>query len=547
MSDCPTPPTAASFLLDELPSRLSTPSPGPPSTTPAPADDATAQSAAFKKSLSRELKAAQKAERKAAAKAARPPTPEPVAKPLLFLPREWVEAEGLEKLEVEGRRTTFFTWNMLAQALVRKVAHYNSDIVVLQEVDRLEDHLPVLNKTHSHTSYIGYKDKKHGLLIAHKDSVFEKVGERGLRLDELPIVDSPTPSTSTSSSSPSPSLQPSTEDSISRPPSPTIHDESYDPTTPEAKLARRAAGLSRSTRNVALMVALKFKDREGGVLIATTHLFWHPQHVYERARQTGIVLRELRRFRDENEEWLSWPTFLAGDLNTQPRESTYRLVMGLPLTEAQIGDIARSTVVHQSVDKLHDKGYVAPPEDEAAKRKADAQGIHDGNLSQHPDRIITSARPGEDADGLIDLDALKELYGEVSGIRSAYGEAYGTIPSEEGRWYVDRPPEVASGSGWAVPEDPEVVKKRKQGTREECIRRGDFEPKWSNFTPLWRCTLDYIFLLPPSTLLPPPTKPQPRFAAVLRMHDDVTYGRGLPKMYVEPSDHVALATAVEIF
>lgn len=130
--------------------------------------------------------------------------------------------------------------------------HYCPDIACLQEVDRLQDHLPVLSEKYSYTSYIGYPTKSHGLLITYKTSVFDKVGERGLRLDELPIVDSPTPSTS--SSSPAPSLGGiSTEDSISRPPSPSIHDEAYDGKTPEALQARRAAGLSRSTRNVALM------------------------------------------------------------------------------------------------------------------------------------------------------------------------------------------------------------------------------------------------------------------------------------------------------
>lgn len=154
-----------------------------------------------------------------------------------------------------------------------------------------------------------------------------------------------------------------------------------------------------------------------------------------------------------------------------------RLIMGLPLTEDQIGDISRSTVVHESVDKLHDKAYVTPPEDEAAKKKADANGIRAGNLSQHPDRVIKSARPAKEADGLVDLDAIRALYGEAAGVRSAYGEAYGRIPSEEGKWYVDRAPEVASGSGWAIKEDPEVVAKRKIGTFEERVRRGDFEPK----------------------------------------------------------------------
>lgn len=96
-----------------------------------------------------------------------------------------------------------------------------------------------------------------------------QVGERGLRLDELPIDDAAsTPSTSSASSTDADDLDAS-----------TTHAEDYDGSTPASKEARRAAGLSRSTRNVAVFVALKFKDREGGIIVGTTHLFWHPQHV----------------------------------------------------------------------------------------------------------------------------------------------------------------------------------------------------------------------------------------------------------------------------
>lgn len=59
----------------------------------------------------------------------------------------------------------------------------------------------------------------------------------------------------------------------------------------------------------------------------------------------------------------------------------------------------------------------------------------------------------------------------------------------------------------------------------------------------------YIFLLPPSPLLPPshPPVPAPRFTSLLRMHPVEAMGLGLPKKGVEPSDHVALAAEVEIF
>jgi RNA exonuclease NGL2 len=152
----------------------------------------------------------------------------------------------------------------------------------------------------------------------------------------------------------------------------------------------------------------------------------------------------------------------------------------------------------------------------------DADSIRDGNLSQHPDRVIKNSRAGREEDGLAGLDELKALFGwgkqeegERKGVRSAYGELYGKITDEEGKWYVDRNPEVQSGSGWKVVEDPKVVEARKQGTWEERVKRGDWEPMWTNcafdllvlirarvltdfraVTPLWRCTLEYVPLLP---------------------------------------------------
>lgn len=75
------------------------------------------------------------------------------------------------------------------------------------------------------------------------------------------------------------------------------------------------------------------------------------------------------------------------------------------------------------------------------------------------------------------------------------------------------------------------------------MHRGDFEPKYTNFTPLWRCTLDYVFLLPP---LPSSEHPSIRFTSLLKLHDEESMGPGLPRKNVEPSDHVALAVVAEL-
>ena len=162
--------------------------------------------------------------------------------------------------------------------------------------------------------------------------------------------------------------------------------------------------------------------------------------------------------------------------------------------------------MHQSVDKFYDPTYVPPVEEESIK-KAAADSIRGGDLSQHPDKVIRNSRTPEEGDGLAELEELKRLFGYSEGgeggggeIRSAYGENYGKIPSEESNTYIDRTPEVASGSGWVIKEDPEVVRKRKIGTREEKIKRGDWEPKWTNCELIWFFLLLLTFVL---TLLIP--------------------------------------------
>ena len=61
---------------------------------------------------------------------------------------------------------------------------------------------------------------------------------------------------------------------------------------------------------------MPFAEGGGGVIVATTHLFWHPKYAYERVRQAAILMQELEAFRSDPEhaDVASWPAILAGDL-----------------------------------------------------------------------------------------------------------------------------------------------------------------------------------------------------------------------------------------
>ncbi|KAM0793483.1 hypothetical protein ACM66B_000924 [Microbotryomycetes sp. NB124-2] len=505
--------------------------------------------------------AAKKAERKAKKLEAQASgAPQEQGPPDNFLKREWVHVPNSSSSSKQGTTVSILTWNMLAQALVRRdlfpgsdflkvkdrvpqlmkeVLYYSPDIACLQEVDRLRDHLPALGQTHDHTSFIGYPNKAHGLLIAHKKDIFERVGQRGIRLDELPIRD--------------------VADLVYHDVNTDSPEEGVNKATARLPLAgelnsrqsmRKAVGLSRSTRNVGLFVALKFKNRSGGVIVGTTHLFWHPKHVYERVRQSALLLREARRFKNEGNEgaWRDWPLFLAGDFNAQPEEASYVLLKGVELSEEQRTDLSKSTVVHQSVDKLYEADVTTA--EIGQEGEEGEEGAQEGTQGQSgeeedEDKVIKNCRLPTDDDGLASLTELTSLFGiknqEHARAVSAYGQIGALIESEAGKQYGDRDSGVYSGESGG----PRTTNKKDDKTdldMDARISRGDFEPMWSNFTPLWRLSIDYIFLVPGEEA----EDARPEFTSLLSTHSTETLGKGLPRMGISASDHVAIAARVVI-
>ena len=94
--------------------------------------------------------------------------------------------------------------------------------------------------------------KKHGLLIAYRGTKYLKVSDQIVSYDEEEVRDG--------------------------------EGESY----------RR--GISYRTKNIGSLVALRSVDSEGkGLIIATTHLFWHPRYTYERARSASPFKRCAQR------------------------------------------------------------------------------------------------------------------------------------------------------------------------------------------------------------------------------------------------------------
>ncbi|TIA96521.1 hypothetical protein E3P94_03251 [Wallemia ichthyophaga] len=323
--------------------------------------------------------------------------------------RQFNKASQASQASKGGKgRIQIASWNILSQSLIKRelyessdclkiksrlprlkeeLGKYASDVICLQEVDQLEalkDCLP----RHKYASCFGTQNdnatpKKHGLVIFYRDS-FTLVHSKAVSYDEHPKWP-----------------------------------------------------LSRKTNNVGLIAVLSTGDEPSdGIIIATTHLFWHPAFVYERTRQTYILIEQCEQMRRDMA--LSYPIILSGDFNSEPHELVYQSIVGGSIDDKERERVGVSRVCHASVSG---SGHV-PPE----------QGA---NLP------ITNSVPNDNAPS---VDELIEAFSDMPNFISAYD----ACPGGEQR-YSHRD---ASLKG----------------------RKGANEPYLTNYMPKYgMLTLDYIF------------------------------------------------------
>ncbi|CED84893.1 Transcriptional effector CCR4-related protein [Phaffia rhodozyma] len=442
-----------------------------------------------------------------------------------FLLRTWVDLQQGSQDRQPDDAVRVMSWNILAQTLIRRdlfpgsdclkwtdreqmliseLDAYAADIICLQEVDRLESLIPHI-PTHKVTKAKGHR-KRHGLVILHRDALFEKLAEKTIYLDELEPRDSATEAEA------------------------------------EGKPPAWKRGGTRETKNIGLLACLKRKNGKGGVIVCTTHTFWHPMYLYERTRQLGLLLRETARFRKAG-GWEDWPCIMAGDFNTQPFEPSYTLLRNptSPLSPTQIADIQNSSVIHSSVINVRspiqlDNSSSGTPEfvspnskpsdlsdDEEGDREGEAETEQGGSRDAG---LMKGCRRATEQDGLLSIDELRALFAQ-SGIEpgcllSLYDSCSGIERADgkdplEGRSLESRRSET------------------EQNEKKEILGSG--EPNYTSYTPLWHLTLDYIFLLPPATR---PDSP-PKVIRYLLPHQVSDLEPGLPRKGISASDHVIVA------
>ncbi|KAI0778580.1 Endonuclease/exonuclease/phosphatase [Trametes elegans] len=388
-------------------------------------------------------------------------------------PREWVDVSP-DSVSAKGQNVRVMTWNLLAQTLVRRelfptsdclkagqrehmiyreILSHDADVCCLQEVDRTEKLFPVLEKAGYAWVYAVGPGKKHGCLIAFRKSLYECVRQRVVTYDDQEIR----------------------EDGDER--------------------ARR--GSSFRTKNIGSLVALRRASAaDDGLIVATTHLFWHPA-------QAAILLREVARFREDGPEpERRWPAVIAGDFNFCPDESGYALLVGDALLPAQKQSLEKSYVVHATIDPSVATNGAPPAEEE--EEGAEAGG-------SDPDRVIVNTRPAQPSDGLLTTTELERLFRRSGKVTSAYDAGQKRVPgiAESG---------LTFGGRVSVPEG----------------HHGGFEPIYTSYTHYWQSVLDYIFILDPPG----------RAVSVVRLakpHNKEVFGEGLPRKGVCGSDHISLA------
>lgn len=186
-------------------------------------------------------------------------------------------------------------WFKRSQVLLREFKHYDCDVLLLQEVDHVQYGSfwrDEMKKLGYESVFHRYGEKNHGIAICYRSSWFEVSDRMLISYDDEPTGD----------------------------------------------IAKRTI-----TRNVGLILALKFKPEilrkfpgtdKTGLIIGTTHLFWHPFGTFERTRQTYIILNKFQEFTDRVrvlQKGTKWFQFFGGDFNSQPFDAPYLSITSKPI------------------------------------------------------------------------------------------------------------------------------------------------------------------------------------------------------------------------
>lgn len=262
------------------------------------------------------------------------------------------------------RRTTFpdaneaIKWHNRSKVLMREIKFYHSDILCLQEVDKIQWErfwADALAEVDYKGEFFTYPGKVHGVAIAWNTKVFE----------DNPI-----------------SVVPMCLDKI---------------------VAGNEVPTTTRTRSVALIVALKLRstnqnynsNKSNGVLVGTTHLFWHLFGTFERTRQCYIIMDKLNQVRNQlisSNVCNHWYTFLTGDFNSQPCDPPY-----LSITEKPVQFYGRpKAIIECSTSYQYSKrrnGELVPDMDSSSSNEDEGISVRASKHRKHAEEEDEEEEP----------------------------------------------------------------------------------------------------------------------------------------------------------
>ncbi|KOG97237.1 3'-5' poly(A) RNA exonuclease [Saccharomyces eubayanus] len=301
-------------------------------------------------------------------------------------------------------------WHKRSKVLVHELKTYNPDIVSLQEVDynELKFWQDNFRKLGFDLSFKRHEGKTHGLLIAWKTEKFQLENEWMLDYDTI--------------------------------------------------LAGNVIPARTRTKNIAFIASLRLKNIPGpstdGIIVANTHLFWHPFGVFERLRQSYLVLAKIQEIK-ACPKYNEWHSVLMGDFNTEPEEPPYLAITRKPVTlRGPARVMAECSLAYRYSKKRNGEGSSQDDEE------CDEQSRGEGRFNQPQNPKPKSFPATSEQKGLVNqLVALHNSL-HVKGV-SLYGLGYGKVQPENSH-------------------------------------ESNGEPELSNWANSWCGLLDYIFYIEPS-------------------------------------------------
>ncbi|CAI2174437.1 10549_t:CDS:2 [Funneliformis geosporum] len=271
-------------------------------------------------------------------------------------------------------------WKNRRPRLTKEIFHYSPDLGCFQEMEHTsftDTFKPEFDKFGYDTLFFKSDTKRHGCCIVWKKSKFTKLKELTLDFDKFGL--------------------------------PTM-----------------------KTNCIGIVVVLGCVGLENkGVSIGTTHLYWRPESMYERARQCMILYQNLLKLNEE----FNFPAFLAGDFNSTPKDPIYQLMVKNSLTKKQISILKNSIrAFGEEIDSIsvgNDGNFPEKKEEKEEQFTSSTdeiiieQSINSltNTQSSQPSSLTFTLEPSQ-------LDSLLSNFENLPKCLSLYGQNYHLIDSE---------------------------------------------------------------------------------------------------------------------